>query len=113
MPFILQSAQQASEFLTSARDATLVGTLITAVGVLWKNTSQKDKQLLETTRMVVEALGQAASSNQELRKIIEQSVASKVELTEAIKELSVEMRSKPCLAEGLFESGVLRQVKKT
>ena len=63
---------------------TLEGALIAAVVVLWRALSAKDSQLVESTRAVTMALAASATSNAELRKIIEESIAVKQQLTESL-----------------------------
>jgi hypothetical protein len=68
-----------------------------AIGVLWRSLSKKDDQLLESIKAVTAALTTSATAQGELREIIKESVRSKDELRQAIHELSLEMKAKPCL----------------
>lgn len=72
---------------------TLEGALVVAVGVLWRALSAKDAQLVESTRVVTGALAASATSNAELRKIIEASDAATHKLTESLILLQTRLES--------------------
>jgi hypothetical protein len=94
--FILQSPSlgQATEVISNARDLTLTGALVTAIVILWKSSSEKDKQLLEASKTITAALLTASESNRELRSIIEKQVVSNGELAQSVNELCLELRFK-------------------
>ncbi len=75
---ILAQALTPNGDVQNYRDITLEGALVVAVGVLWRALSQKDAQiavkdaqLVKSTEVVTSALAASATSNAELRKIIE------------------------------------------
>jgi len=83
---------------TWAEHVTLSGAMVVAIAVLWRALQAKDSQLVSATKTMAEALAATASSNHELRKIIEDSVTAKRLLTESIdllrKDLSLTSRGK-------------------
>ena len=85
------------EWISPAERITLVSALLVAVIVLWRSLQQKDNLSVEGTRQITLALTTAATSNAELRKIIEDSVRTKQELTEEFKLLRISMGNLPCL----------------
>ena len=95
--------------LTGAERLTLIGALVAAVSVLWRTTAKKDDQLMEMSKTVTAALTTSATSNQELRAVIQESVATKRELAEAIHELSMELKIKPCLVPSGTNGGKLKE----
>jgi hypothetical protein len=87
---------------------TLVGALVVACGVLWRALAAalaaKDilakaysDALITATKSTTEALDTAAASNVELRRIVEESVTTKRELTEAIHMLAARIGEMPCV----------------
>ena len=98
----IQSAVQAPlispDWTSSIEHLTLNGALICAVIVLWKQLGKKDDLVIASAQTVTETLAAAAASNVELRKIIEESVTTKRELTGAIDRLQVSIGELPCTA---------------
>jgi len=88
---------QVTGLVSGAKDLTLVGALIVAVGKLWANSAKKDDQLLASTKVVTEALTMSAASQQELRHVLEESIKVKQELAVAIKEFGLELHTRPCM----------------
>ena len=91
------------DWINSAKDLTLSSALIVAVVVLWKQLgkkedtiAKKDDVLIESAKQVTKALEQSTMSNVELRKIIDESVAAKRELTMAIDLLKDAIGHLPC-----------------
>ncbi len=89
---------------------TLQGALILAVFVLWRSLQRKDSQNaalveakeLQITKLVettTAALITGAETQQELRKIVEESTIAKRDLTLAIEKLAASMGTLPCAAE--------------
>ena len=96
---------QVTGLVAGTRDLTLVGALITATGVLWKSNIKKDGQLLEASKSITAAMTITAASQQELRKALEEAIQVKRELSEAIRELNIELRVRPCLTPGPHREG--------
>jgi hypothetical protein len=71
-----------------AEHLTLTGALIVAVVILWRALSVKDALIIKSTEEVTKALGATAASNAELRKIVEESIATEERLGDAITRLS-------------------------
>lgn len=76
--------QATSGDISRFENLTLTGALIIAVGVLWRALTVKDAQLVESTKVVTAALSTSAASTAEFRKIIGDSVAAQVRLTESL-----------------------------
>ena len=74
---------------------SLEGVLVAAVVVLWRALTAKDVQITESAKAVTAALTASASSNAELRKIIEDSVTSKNHLTESLELLRARLDRAP------------------
>ena|SRR5271168_378342 len=70
-----------------AEHLTLTGALLIAVFALWKQNLAKDVLLIQSARTVTDALAQSTSSNNELRKVIQDSVNAKIELSASIGSL--------------------------
>ena len=85
--------------VSSARDLGVVGLMCVGIIALWRDSRAKDTALLKMAETVTTAMITAATSNAELRHIIEESVKSKVELAESVKELTVQLRSRICMVE--------------
>ena len=88
------------QWANTAEHLTLSGSLIIAVTILWRELGKKDTLLVQSTATVTQALAGAAASNVELRRIIEDSVAAKKELSTAIGLLTERIERLPC-TEGL------------
>ena len=80
----------------------LEGALCAAVVVLWRalaakdtQIAAKDAQLVAGVKVMTEALVAAATSNAELRKIIEDSVSAKNHLTQSLDLLRSRLESGP------------------
>jgi hypothetical protein len=71
-----------------AEHLTLTGALIVAVVILWRALSVKDTLIIKSTEEMTKALSSTAASNSELRKIIEDSIATEESLGDAITKLS-------------------------
>ena len=84
---MLQSGGDATALFNAAEHLTLDGALLVAVVVLWKSNQEKDRQLIETVKTVTSTLHSVNASNQELRKVIEESIRAKDQLREAIEHL--------------------------
>lgn len=85
MYVIAQSApQQLIDWTSQAEHLTLSGAMVIAIAVLWKSLQAKDGLLMQSIRTMTEALAETATSNRELRKIIEDSVNAKRQLSESI-----------------------------
>ena len=87
------------DVLTASKDIGVIGFLSAAVVALWKNARVKDDSLLKRAETVTAAMVTNTTSNTELRKVIEETEQSKVELAQAMRELTVELRAKPCLVD--------------
>lgn len=85
-----------TEWMNSAEHLTLSGALICAVVVLWKQLRKKDDMLIESAKTMTAALAGAAASNIELRRIIEESVAARRELSVSIDALRGSLHKLPC-----------------
>lgn len=70
-----------------AEHLTLTGALLIAVFALWKQNLAKDVLLIQSAKTVTDALAQSTSSNNELRKVIQDSVDAKIELSASIGSL--------------------------
>lgn len=77
---------------------SLHGVLIAAVVVLWRalsakdvQISAKDMQIAEMTRAVTVALTTSAAANGELRRIIEQSMSTKEQLSDSLSSLCTQL----------------------
>lgn len=79
------------DWSTQAEHLTLSGAMVIAIAVLWRALVSKDALLIQSTKIVTEALAASASSNAELRKIIEDSVTAKRDLTDSIDSLRREI----------------------
>lgn len=88
MSVLEQSApQQLIDWIGQAEHLTLSGAMVIAIAVLWKSLQAKDGLLMQSIRTMTEALAETATSNRELRKIIEDSVNAKRQLAESIDML--------------------------
>lgn len=61
--------------------------------------SEKDKLVVDMVRQMMEVLTATKDSTVELRRVIEDSVESKQELTQVVAALRAELKLRPCLAE--------------
>ena len=86
-----------------ANQLTLTTALVLAVVVLWrtlaKTRSEKDQIVVDMLQTMTTALASATASNIELRKVIEESVDSKRELSGVVSRLNDELKLRPCLIE--------------
>ena len=103
------------------RDAGLVGALLVAVYALWRSRESmivkidliidknsgimldKDKQILSMIEHVTAAQTAQVETNRELRKIIEDSVKAKVDLTTSINLLGGKLATLPCTMEDITQ----------
>ncbi len=97
-----QLAAMSGDFLPGAGDLTLKAALCAAVVVLWRTIGArdvkidaKDAHLIRSTEIVTQALATSASSNAELRKIIEESVTSNNHLAESLNLLRQRLSGAP------------------
>lgn len=74
----------------------LTGSLLLAVGILWRSLQAKDSQLTLVTQRVSEALAFDTETKRELRKIVEESSEKIHELSVSIDELNAGMSRFPC-----------------
>lgn len=83
----------------------LLGALLLAVAILWRNRSEeigkketqlseKDKQILALMEHVTAALTSQVETNRELRKVVEESVRTKIELKASIDALALALANK-------------------
>jgi hypothetical protein len=97
--FLLEAAGDAVNIIGSSKDVGVIGMLGLGIVALWKQTRIKDEALLKMAETVTAAMTTAATSNQELRKIIEEAERTRIDLAASIKELTIELRAKPCLVD--------------
>lgn len=92
-------------WVSQAEHTGLVGCLLFAVGVLWKNRGEelskrdvqladKDKQIITMVEHVTAAMISQVETNRELRKIIEESVKTKMELKGSIDNLANSLKER-------------------
>jgi hypothetical protein len=93
---VLQVVPLQPDWIASAGQLTLSAALVIAVGVLWKALVKKDDALVQSTKIVTEALTSTAAANAELRHVIEQNVQVKERLVASIDLLQVSIGSLPC-----------------
>ena len=100
-----------SDWMNAAEHLTLSGALILAVIVLWKQVgkkdidiAKKDDLLVESAKTVTAALAGAAASNIELRRIIEESVEAKRQLSNSIEGLRTALQKLPCVDPSTWEA---------
>jgi ABC-type multidrug transport system fused ATPase/permease subunit len=83
-------------WLNQAEHLTLSGGMVVVIVMLWRAFQVKDAALVKMTEVVVQALAASASSANELRGIIKESVDAKRELRESIDLLRVGVAQLPC-----------------
>jgi hypothetical protein len=86
------------DWTNSIERLTLSGALVVAVISLWRQLVKKDELLITSAKTMTEALAASAASNIELRRIIDESVLVKQQLTTAIDLLRVGISKLPCTA---------------
>lgn len=95
--FFTDTAVIPDAWLRVAERVTLQIAALVAVWVLWRSLVKKDQIIISAMKSTTQALDTASSSNQELRKIIEESVESKQRLTVAIDQLGQSIAVLPCV----------------
>lgn len=102
-------------WVTQAERMGLLGCLLLAVAVLWKQSlrkdgelkkkeeqfyeklQEKDRQLVDLMRHVTEIMTSQVETNRELRKTIDESVKVKLELMQAFDRLRNNLEDRPCM----------------
>lgn len=110
--FIVQaSPPEVVPWWTQAEHLTLSSAMLIALVILWRAFEAKDNLLVISTKQVTEALAVAAASNVELRKIIEESVGAKRELSEEIRLLRIAIYRLPCTSGVVLDDAEIKRIE--
>ena len=82
-------------WMTQAEHITLTSALIIAVIILWRSNDKKDNLIISQTKTITTSMDSITMSNLELRKIVEESVQTKRELTNVIEKLILRIEQLP------------------
>lgn len=82
------------DFFTMIEHLTLNAALIIAVVMLWKSNAEKDKMLLENSKVTTAAALESAKSSAELRKAIENLISIGCSRTECRERQSTVLKPK-------------------
>jgi hypothetical protein len=94
---ILQaSAPEAIGAVAQIERLGLTGSLLLAVGILWRSLQAKDTQLTLLSQRVSEALAFDTETKRELRKIVEESTEAVHSLSDSISDLHAGISRFPC-----------------
>ena len=86
-----------SDIPQNLKDVGIQGFCMACCIVLWKSLQTERAVTLTMMKTVTEALTASSSSNAELRRIIDESVATNRELTESIGRLHATLGDYPCI----------------
>lgn len=78
------------------QQVTLQIALIIAVIALWRSNTAKDSLIVKYTELITASLTSQASSNAELRKVIEESINSSTGTVIVLEKLALRIDSLPC-----------------
>jgi site-specific recombinase len=82
---LIQTQSQIPDWSNQAEHLTLTGAMVIAIAVLWRSLQTERSLHVQSIKTMSDALLTSASSNVELRKVIEESVSAKRQMTESLK----------------------------